>query len=109
MGDVQVADRGSREIVVFLRGDIDDLMTDELHAAVEEVAGLERLSSLSHAVVDMHHVTSLGAAGIAFLRELQVRGERAGFAVSFSHLSSAAHRALEEAGWSFVETSPHMP
>jgi hypothetical protein len=54
-------------------------------------------------------VTSLGPAGVAFLRELQVRGERAGFAVSFSHLSSTAHRALEDAGWSFVEKSPHLP
>lgn len=109
MGEVQVADRGSREIVVFLTGDIDESLAEELHAAVDEVAGLERLSSLSHAVVDMHGVTSLGATGIAFLRELQARGERAGFAVSFSHLSSTAHRTLEEAGWSFVETSPHLP
>ena len=109
MGEVQVADRGSREIVVFLTGDVDDSLTDQLHAAVDEVARLERLSSLSHAVVDMHGVTSLGPAGIAFLRELQVRGERAGFALSFSHLSSVAHRALEDAGWSFVEASPHLP
>ena len=109
MGEVQVADRGSREIVVFLTGDIDESLAGELHAAVDEVASLERLSSLSHAVVDMHGVTSLGPAGIAFLRELQVRGERAGFAVSFSHLSSTAHRDLEDAGWSFVEKSPHPP
>lgn len=109
MGAVQVADRGSREIVVFLTGDVDDSLADELHAAVDEVSGLERLNSLSHAVVDMHGVTSLGPAGIAFLRELQGRGERAGFEVSFSHLSSAAHRALEAAGWSFVEPSPHVP
>ena len=108
MGEVQVADRGSREIVVFLSGDVDDPLTDELHAAVDEVTRLERLSSLSHAVVDMHGVTSLGPAGIAFLRELQARGERAGFEVSFSHLSDAAHRAIEEAGWTFVESSPHM-
>lgn len=109
MGEVQVADRGSREIVVFLRGDIDDPMTDELQAAVDEVARLEQLSSLSHAVVDMHDVISLGPAGIAFLRELQARGQRGGFEVSFSHLSGTAHRALEEAGWSFVEPSPHAP
>ena len=109
MGEVHVADRGSREIVVVLTGDIDESLADELHAAVEEVARLERLSSLSHAVVDMHGVTSLGHDGIAFLRELQGRGQRAGFEVSFSHLSSAAHRMLEEAGWSFVETSPHLP
>ncbi len=106
MGEVQVADRGSREIVVFLRGDIDDAMADELHSAVEEVARLEQLSLLSHAVVDMHDVTSIGPAGIAFLRELQGRGERGGFEVSFSHLSGTAHRALEDAGWSFVEASP---
>jgi anti-anti-sigma regulatory factor len=109
MGEVQVADRGSREIVVFLAGDVDDTMTDELHGAVDEVSRLERLNSLSHAVVDMHNVSSLGPAGIAFLRELQGRGERAGFEVSFSHLSSTAHRALEQAGWSFVETSPPPP
>ena len=66
MGEVQVADRGSREIVVFLTGDIDESLADELHAAVDEVASLERLSSLSHAVVDMHGVTSLGPAGVAW-------------------------------------------
>jgi hypothetical protein len=108
MGEVHVADRGSREIVVFLSGDVDDPLTDELHAAVDEVSRLERLGSLSHAVVDMHGVTSLGPAGIAFLRELEVRGERVGFEVSFSHLSNTAHRALEEAGWTFVEPSPHL-
>jgi anti-anti-sigma regulatory factor len=109
MGEIQVADRGSREIVVFLSGDIDDAMTGELQAAVDDVARLERLSQLSHAVVDMHAVTSLGRAGVAFLRELQGRGARAGFEVSFSNLNSTAHRALDEAGWTFVEGSAHGP
>lgn len=106
MGEVQVVDRGAREIVVFLTGDIDEPMTDALHAAVEEVTRLEQLSGLNHAIVDMHKVTSLGQAGISFLRELEGRGHRAGFEVSFSNMTGPAHRAVEASGWKFVEASP---
>ncbi len=106
MGSVQVADRGSREIVVFLRGDIDESMSDALHDAVDQVARLEALEELSHAVVDMHGITSLGQAGLEFLRELEGRGKRSGFEVSFSNMSGPAHRAAEEAGWPFIEHSP---
>lgn len=106
MGDIQVVDRGSREIVVFLAGDIDEAMAPGLHDAVDRVTELERLSDLDYAVVDMHNVTSLGPAGVTFLGELRGRGDRVGFDVSFSALSGPAHRALEGAGWSFVEASP---
>ncbi|MGH8823143.1 MAG: STAS domain-containing protein [Jiangellaceae bacterium] len=106
MGEVRVADRGSREIVVFLSGDIDDEMADALHAAVAEVAELESIGGLSHAVVDMHGVTALGAPGLTFLHELAERGRRSGFEISYSALSGAAHRAVEAAGWSFAESSP---
>ncbi|MFW6091347.1 MAG: STAS domain-containing protein [Actinomycetota bacterium] len=106
MGSVQVADRGSREIVVFLRGDIDESMSEALREAVEQVTRLEALEELSHAVVDMHGVTALGQAGLEFLRELEGRGLRSGFEVSFSNMSGPAHRAAEEAGWPFIEHSP---
>jgi anti-anti-sigma factor len=106
MSEVRVVDRGSREIVVFLSGDIDNEVVDQLHNAVAEVAELEGLNGLSHAVVDMHGVTSLGPPGIAFLRELNERGRRSGFEVSFSALSGPAHRAIEAAGWQFMEPSP---
>lgn len=109
MSDVEVVDRGAREIVVYLSGDIDDAMTDALHRAVDEVVELERLSDLSHAIVDMHRVTSMGPAGVSFLRELENRGRRAGFVVSFSNMSGPAHRAVEAAGWSFQEGSPPNP
>ena len=106
MGGIEVVDRGAREIVVFLTGDIDDETAEYMHAAVERVARLEELNALSHAVVDMHAVTHLGSAGIAFLRELSERGKNAGFEVSFSALSGPAHRAVEAAGWNFVWHSP---
>lgn len=106
MNQVEVVDRGAREIVVFLSGDVDEAAADTLHEAVDEVARLERLNGLDHAIVDMHAVTSLGPAGVAFLRELQSRGQRAGFAVSFAAMSGPAHRAAEAAGWPFVEHSP---
>ncbi|MBD0293309.1 MAG: STAS domain-containing protein [Jiangellaceae bacterium] len=106
MSEVRVVDRGSREIVVFLSGDVDEQMQDQLHAAVAEVAELEGLNGLSHAVVDMHGVSSLGPPGIAFLHELHERGRRSGFEVSFSALSGPAHRAVEAAGWKFKEASP---
>ena len=106
MGEVQVVDRGSREIVVFLSGDIDEQMVDLLHGAVDEVQRMESLEGLSHAVVDMHRVTALGAPGLAFLRELSDRGRHRGFEVSFSAMSGPAHRAVEAAGWEFMEASP---
>lgn len=107
MGSVEVVDRGAREIVVFLSGDVvDGTSTDGLHAAVDEVARLEELIALDHVVVDMHKVTELGDAGIAFLRELTSRGQRSGFEISFAAMSGAAHRAVEAAGWPFAEHSP---
>jgi anti-anti-sigma factor len=109
MGTVEVVDRGAREIVVFLSGDIDDSNRDALDRAIDEVTALEELNDLSHAVVDMQGVTSLDDTGIAFLRRLNSRGERAGFDVSFSTMSASAHRAVEDAGWSFVEHSPTVP
>jgi anti-anti-sigma regulatory factor len=106
MPNVEVVDRGAREIVVFLSGDIDDTSAQALTHAIDEVDALEQLNGLSHAIVDMHGVTSFGEAGVAFLRELEGRGRRVGFDVSFSMMTGPAHRALEAAGWSFVEHSP---
>src|SRR5690606_9341375 len=48
MGGIEVVDRGAREIVVFLTGDIDDETAEYMHAAVERVARLEELNALSH-------------------------------------------------------------
>lgn len=69
MGEVEVADRGGREIVVFLSGDIDESTGDTLSEAIDEVVQLEQLNGLDHAIVDMHKVTSLGPAGLTFLRQ----------------------------------------
>lgn len=109
MGEVQVVDRGAREIVVFLSGDIDDGMNAALRAAVDEVIQLEQLNGLSHAIVDMHGVTVLDPPGLDFLHDLVARGERHGFAVSFSNMSAAAHRGVEAGGWGYVEGSPPLP
>ncbi|NDL58117.1 STAS domain-containing protein [Phytoactinopolyspora mesophila] len=106
MNTVEVVDRGGREIVVFLSGDIDDALALQLRAAVEEVAELVQISGLTHAVVDMHRVRSLGEVGLEFLRNLTARGEATGFEVSFAALTGPAHRAIETAGWEFVEKSP---
>jgi hypothetical protein len=99
MGSVEVVDRGSREIVVFLRDDVGTAEVDAMAAAVDEVDQLEELSSLSRVVVDCRAVTSLGDEGVQFLRRLQQRGERHGFTLSLSMLSQPAHHALEQAGW----------
>lgn len=106
MGDVQVVDRGQREIVVFLSGDVDEAMAPALAAAVEEVDGLEHINLLNRAVVDLHGVTALGPEGVRFLRALDERGRRHGFDVSLAALSGPAHRTLESAGWRFAEHSP---
>lgn len=108
MGTIEVVDRGGQEIVVFLAGDIDDALTEQLHAAVDEVATLERIGGLNRVVVDMHNVTALQEAGVMFLRELAERGTQAGFDMSFSGMTGPAHRAVEAAGWSFMEPSPPL-
>lgn len=105
-GSVTVADRGAREIVVFLEGIVDGNLSGALDDAIDQVAQLEELNALDHAVVDMHKVAALHSTGIAFLRELTQRGRRAGFDVSFAQLSGPAHRAVENAGWPFMEHSP---
>jgi len=106
MGEVRVGDHGDGEVIVFLSGDIDDSMTGDLRTAIDQVSRLEQIEGPRHAIVDMHGVTSLGPAGIEFLRSLEARGERGGFAVSFSTLSAPAHRAVEAAGWRTAEGSP---
>lgn len=106
MSGVEVVDRGAREIVVFLSGDLNHESSERLHAAVDEVVRLEQLNALEHVVIDMHQVTEMGDPAIEFLRELSLRGRRSGFDVSFAAMSGPAHRAVEAAGWSFVEPSP---
>ena len=106
MGEVEVVDRGQREIVVFLGGDMDETMRPALDRAVEDVDGLEHLNLLDRAIVDLHAVTSLGRAGVDFLHALAERGRRHGFDLQMAALSGAAHRGLEESGWSFAEHSP---
>ncbi|WP_129669743.1 STAS domain-containing protein [Phytoactinopolyspora endophytica] len=108
MSGVDVVDRGGREIVVFLSGDIDGTLTEQLHDAVDRVATLERIGGLQHAIVDMHRVTELDDAGVAFLHELTERGRAAGFTVSFASMTGPAHRAVEAAGWTFFEPSPPL-
>lgn len=109
MGELRIDDHGGGEVVVSLYGDIDDAMADTLGATVDEVAALQRVDGGLHTLVDMHGVTSLDTAGIQFLRDLQARGERTGFVVSFANLSAAAHRAVESAGWTSVEGPPLEP
>lgn len=106
MNGVDVVDRGAREIVVFLSGDVGDGLTSQLHDAIDEVTQLEDLNGLDHVVVDMHRVEALEQPGIVFLQELTRRGRESGFQVSFAALSGPAHRAVEDAGWPFMEHSP---
>lgn len=96
---VEVVDRGSREIVVFLRGDVGEADEPGLAAAIDEVDLLEKLTGLSRVVVDCHDVTSLGQSGIDFLHRLSERGERHGFSLSLSALSEGAHHGLEDGEW----------
>jgi len=95
MGTVQVVDRGSLEIVVFLAGDIDDSMRTELEAAIEEVSVHEP----PRVVVDTHSATSLGPAGIGFLNALRARGQVDGYFVDLAAISPAVRPTLVQAGW----------
>ncbi|AYY11482.1 STAS domain-containing protein [Actinobacteria bacterium YIM 96077] len=109
MNAVDVVDRGGQEITIYLSGRIDETLSEELDEAIDEVAGLERIHGLGQAIVDMHLVTELDNAGLAFLEKLTERGHTAGFDVSFSTMTGAAHRAVEAAGWRFMEASPPLP
>ena len=95
MGSVEVVDRGSQEIVVFLSGDIDDSMGRQLDLAIEEVASLEP----PRVVIDLHDCTSLWPIGVQFLDALRRRGRLDGWEVDLTAISPAARTALEEAGW----------
>lgn len=95
MGTVQVVDRGSLEIVVFLAGDIDDSIRTELEAAIEEVSVHEP----PRVVVDTHAATSIGPAGIGFLNALRARGQVDGYFVDLAAISPAVRPALVQAGW----------
>ncbi|REF37045.1 STAS domain-containing protein [Thermasporomyces composti] len=98
MRDVEVVDRGSHEIVVFLRGDIDDAMEHDLRAALREIALLEEINDLDRVVVDARDVTTMGRAGLCFLLNLERYGEGR-FEVDLSALSRPALRALERSHW----------
>jgi anti-anti-sigma regulatory factor len=102
MGQVEVVDRGSREIVVFLRGDITSGMAKELSAALDEVGLLERLDDLHRAVVDTREVTAFDATGLDFLRRLEARGKAEDYEVALSMTSKPVLKALEDARWPYA-------
>lgn len=95
MGTVEVVDRGSTEIVVFMSGDIDDSMQSELDDAIEAVTRLEP----PRVVVDTHNCTGFGQAGIHFLDRLRQRGRTEGYQVDLAAIGPAVRPVLEDAGW----------
>lgn len=99
MGEVRVVDRGGREIVVFLSGDVGTSMATELDAAIDEVDALERIGLLERAIVDLQAVTAMDPRGVRFLQALQQRGALHGFDLDLTGISGPAHQALEQAEW----------
>lgn len=95
MGTVEVVDRGSLEIVVFMSGDIDDAAQADLDAAVEQVSRLEP----PRVVIDTHNCTSFGPAGVRFLDVLREGGRAAGFEVDLAAIGPEVRPVLEQAGW----------
>lgn len=102
MGQVRVVDRASKEIVVFLAGDIDGGMEEQLNWALSEVTLLERLDDLHRVVVDAREVTSLGPAGIRFLRNLERTGVEQGYDLAFSMLNAQALQGLSREHWPYA-------
>lgn len=98
MHDIEVVDRGSHEIVVFLRGDIDDDMEPDLRAALRAIALLEEINDLDRVVVDAREVTAMGPAGLCFLLNLERQGQGL-YEVDLATLSRPALRALERSHW----------
>lgn len=95
MGNIEVVDRGSLEIVVFLSGDIDDSMGRQLDAAIEEVARLEP----PRVLVDTHDCAGFGTVGVQFLDALRRRGRLEGWEVDLAAIGPTVRPVLEEAGW----------
>ncbi|HEY6738335.1 MAG TPA: STAS domain-containing protein [Actinopolymorphaceae bacterium] len=94
MGHVDVVDRGSREIVVFLSGAIDETTREALADAAERVRLLLDVNDVSRVVIDSHQVTDFGAPGVRFLRGLEVAGREHGFDVALAMTSPAVAHAL---------------
>ncbi len=99
MAEVRVHDHGGGEIVVLLVGDIDDTAATRLDDAIEEVDMLERVNQFDRAIIDLRDVTSLGPAGVRFIKALHERGSIHGYDVDLSALNGPAHAALEDAGF----------
>lgn len=95
MGHVEVVDRGSREIVVFLSGAIDRTMERPLADAIERVTLLERINDLHRVVVDTREVTSFEEAGLRFIERLERLGRAQDFDVALSMTSPAVNLAFQ--------------
>lgn len=102
MGQVSVVDRGSREIVVFLRGDVDQAMEARLDEALSEVTLLERLDDLHRVIVDTREVTSFDEVGVRFLRKLEREGKEQDYELAFAMTSPPVTAALEQANWPYA-------
>ena len=103
MGAVEVVDRGSQEIVVFLRGDLGDVTHEALNDASAEVVRHEP----PRVVVDTHECTHIGTDGLLFLEALRSRGRMDGYKVDLAAIGPAVHDELEDAGWIFPILTPH--
>lgn len=97
MGQVSVVDRGSKEIVVFLSGDIDRAMEDQLSDALRRVTLLERVNDLSRAVIDTREVTAFDDTGVRFVRRLEQIGHERAFDVALCMTSKPVSEALATA------------
>lgn len=106
MGEIQVVDRGAREIVVYLSGGFGvgerEPSRGRLAAAVDEVDRLEHIEGLDHVIVNMHSVTAIDHDVVQFLRALVDRGQDRDFHVSFADVPGVARRALHDADWPLV-------
>ncbi|MFD2083057.1 Anti-anti-sigma regulatory factor (antagonist of anti-sigma factor) [Actinopolymorpha cephalotaxi] len=103
MGDIEVVDHGDREILVYLRGPIDEALRPRLDAAVERIALLNDIDGHDRVVVDVREVTALEHAGLCFLSALARQGEQRGHDVALAMVNEQTRRALEAAHW------PHRP
>jgi len=99
MGGVRVVDRGSKEIVVFLSGEVGRDMADELDGALAEVSLLERLDDLDRVVVDAGEVTAFDLTGVDFLRALHLKGKQEGYELELAMLTEPVREALDRIEW----------
>jgi hypothetical protein len=99
VADVDVVDRGSGEVIVFLSGEVEELAGERLTGAVEQAVTLRQVSDPERVIVDLREVTGGGEGMRRFLEDLHAAGVREGFTVDLANVPAAAEPVVTRLSW----------